>query len=167
VKAVADRRLKDAERSRGSASVNHLRQWQMAERDDLRELCHKHGVLFVELTLETTLRAQVSLLLAHVWQHDAQFNLSAAERILDQIVSKGDGQLNKMLVLDADRTLAPVDTGTLYWQMSNTLKGNITVKERIHSRTCSAVLWAIRTRRFAKWHGSTRAVAISNIFVIR
>ena len=36
--------LLDAERSRPSASINHLRKWQQAEKTQLRRLCHYHSI---------------------------------------------------------------------------------------------------------------------------
>ena len=113
---VAQRRLDDTERSRPSTSVTHLRKWQQAEKTQLRRLCRHHGILFSLVSPHPTLLNKVSTLLRDFWHHTEKYNLSRAESRLDEALVAGQGQLETVLVMDADRTLAAEDTGALFWK---------------------------------------------------
>ncbi len=114
---VAQRCLDDKERIRASASINHLRKWQQAEKTQLRHLCYHHGILFSLVSPHTTLLNQVSTLLRDFQYHTEEYNLSRAESRMDDILGAGHGKLETMLVMDADRTLAAKDSGALFWKM--------------------------------------------------
>jgi hypothetical protein len=45
-----------------------------------------------------------------------QYNLSRTENRLDEVLLAGQGQLETMLVMNGDRTLAAEDTGALFWK---------------------------------------------------
>jgi uracil phosphoribosyltransferase/phosphoserine phosphatase/adenylate kinase len=112
---VAQRRLDDTARSRPSMSVTHLRNWQHVEITALRRLCRQHGILFSLLSPQPTLLSKALTLLRDFGRHSEEHNLIQAARRLDDILVAGQGQLETALVLDADRTLAAVDTGALFW----------------------------------------------------
>lgn len=112
---VAQRRLDDTERSRPSTSVNHLRKWQQEEKTQLRDLCRNHSILFSLVSPCPTLLNKVSILLLDFKYHTKKYNLSQAESRLDDAVVASQGQLETVLVMDADRTLAAEDTGALFW----------------------------------------------------
>lgn len=114
---AAQRRLDDTERSRPSASIDHLRKWQQAEKTQLRRLCHQYGILFSLVFPQPTLLNKVSTLLRDFRQHSEEYNLSRAERRMDEVLVAGQGQLETMLVMDADRTLAAMDSGALFWKL--------------------------------------------------
>jgi hypothetical protein len=111
---VAQRRLDDTERSRSSTSVNHLRKWQQAEKIQLRRLCRHHGILFSLVFPHPTLLNKVSTLLRDFRHHTEEYNLSCAESRMDEILVAGQGQLETVLVVDADRTLAAKDSDALF-----------------------------------------------------
>ncbi|MCJ1377066.1 hypothetical protein MMC17_000156 [Xylographa soralifera] len=113
---VAQRCLDDIDRSRPPTSVSILRRWQQEEKAQLRYLCRRHGVLFSLVSPFPTLADKVSTLLHDFRYHTEKYNLSQAESRLDHIVAASQGQLETMLVLDADRTLAAADAGALFWQ---------------------------------------------------
>lgn len=113
---VAQRRLDDTERSRPSTSVTHLRKWQHEEKTQLRRLCRHCGILFSLVSPHPTLLNKVSTLLHDFRHHTEKYNLSHAESRLDEALFPGQGQLETVLVIDADRTLASEDTGTLFWK---------------------------------------------------
>ncbi|KAF2137765.1 uncharacterized protein K452DRAFT_291344 [Aplosporella prunicola CBS 121167] len=113
---IAKRRLDDTERNRPSASITHLRKWQQAEKDGLRRLCRDHGILFSLIFPHLALPTKTSTLLRDFQRHNEKHNLSRAERKLDEAIPPGKTQLETVLVLDADRTLAAEDTGTLFWR---------------------------------------------------
>ncbi|GAB7348944.1 hypothetical protein MBLNU459_g7629t1 [Dothideomycetes sp. NU459] len=50
-------------------------------------------------------------------RHTEEYNTSQAESMLDDIIAQGKNQLETMLVMDADRTLAAEDTGALFWKI--------------------------------------------------
>ncbi len=113
---VAQRCLDDTERSRPSTSASHLRKWQQEEKIQLRYLCRRHGILFSLVSPYPTLLNKVSILLHDFRYHTEKYNLSQAESRLDDAVVARQGQLETVLVIDADRTLAAEDTGALFWK---------------------------------------------------
>ncbi|KAI9824659.1 MAG: hypothetical protein M1826_007298 [Phylliscum demangeonii] len=114
---VAQRCLNDTERIRPSTSPVHLRKWQQAEMTHLRRLCCDHGILFSLISPHPTLLNQALTLVHDFRHHTEKHNLSHAETTLDKVIVAGQGQLKTVLVMDADRTLAAEDTGTLFWKM--------------------------------------------------
>jgi uracil phosphoribosyltransferase/adenylate kinase/phosphoserine phosphatase len=118
---VAQRRKDDSQRSRPSVSVNHLRNWQQAEKNELRRLCRHNGILFAPVSSpHPTLVEEISTLLLDFRHHTEGYNLYRAESILDEAVfaSGGHSKLETVLVLDADKTLTAEDTGALFWKMA-------------------------------------------------
>jgi len=113
---VVQRHLDDTERSRPSTSVTHLRKWQQAEKTQLRRLCRNHSILFSLVSEHPTLLNKVSTLLRDFRYHTENYNLSQAKSRLDEALVAGQGQLETVLVMDADRTLAAEDTGALFWK---------------------------------------------------
>ncbi|TVY17589.1 hypothetical protein LARI1_G005524 [Lachnellula arida] len=100
--------------------VEHLRRWQDVEKDQLRELCPNHDILFTVVSEDATtprLLQSVLPLLRDFQQHNEKLNLSRAESKLDEAFLAGQGKLETMLVLDADKTLSPADTGSMFWEM--------------------------------------------------
>ena len=117
---IAQRCLDDTEKSRTPTSASHLRQWQQEEKTQLRHLCRHHGILFSLISQCPMLLKKVSILLHDFRYHNEQYNLSQAENRLDDAVVASQGQLETMLVMDADRTLATEDTGALFWERVST-----------------------------------------------
>jgi uracil phosphoribosyltransferase len=118
---VVKRRLCDTERSRPFISTTHLRNWQLAEKTQLRHLCRNHGILFSLVSPHKTLLDKVLTLLRDFQHHTEKLNLSLSESVLDEALGGDHGQLSTVLVLDADKTLAAEDTGALFWkQVFNT-----------------------------------------------
>lgn len=115
---IAQRRQGDTQRTRPSVSIDHLHKWQDAEKTQLRHLCREHGILFCLLSVQRTLVDKASKFLRDFRNHTEAYNLSYAERKLNEILG-ADKKLQTMLVLDADRTLAPEDTGELFWATSH------------------------------------------------
>ncbi|MCJ1360183.1 MAG: hypothetical protein MMC33_010186 [Icmadophila ericetorum] len=116
---VAQRRRDDTERARPSVSVTHLSNWQQAEKTQLRCLCRQHGILFslVSPHPRLPLLNNVVKLLRDFGNHSEQYNLSVAQSRLDEVLAAaGQDNLETILVMDADRTLAPEDTGALFWR---------------------------------------------------
>ena len=114
---VAQRCLNDTERNRLTASIDHLRKWQQTEKTQLRHLCYHHGILFSLFSPHPTLQKKVSMLLRDFRYHTENFNLSRAENRLDEVIAAGQGQLETVLVMDADRTLAATDSGAIFWKI--------------------------------------------------
>ncbi|RMJ15148.1 hypothetical protein CDV36_005155 [Fusarium kuroshium] len=110
-------RLDDKLRNRPLASVEHLHKWQEAEVDGLRHLCPQHGILFHVLTDPVSMcnkaRAAVKRFLHTSVMYDEENKLTLFNYFLDEVDNR---QLETALVLDADRTLAPMDAGVLFWQ---------------------------------------------------
>lgn len=102
------------------ASLSHLSRWQEEEMTQLRNLCRNHGILFSLVSHKPTLLDKVLMLLRDFQYHTEDYNLSRAERFLDESVVAGQIELETVLVMDADRTLATIDTGSLFWDIIST-----------------------------------------------
>lgn len=90
--------------------------WQQAEKTQLRRLCRHYGILFSLVSPHPTLLNKVLALLSDFRHHTEKYNLSRAESRLDEALVGGQGQLETVLVMHADRTLAAEDTGALFWK---------------------------------------------------
>ncbi|KAK2755115.1 hypothetical protein FQN54_006644 [Arachnomyces sp. PD_36] len=110
---IAQRCRDDEGRVRLEASVVHLSRWQDVEMGELRRLCHQHGILFMRLSSRPMLSERVELLRSF-GRLGEKLDLEEAEKRLDGIVAES-GYPQTMLVMDADRTLAPEDTGKIFW----------------------------------------------------
>ncbi|KAL8876416.1 MAG: hypothetical protein Q9198_005386 [Flavoplaca austrocitrina] len=85
--------------------------WKTEEKDLLRGLCRSHGILLS--TLQHPIDTQtVAALLGDFKIHSEYHNLSLAKEELEKGLTLGAGIV---LAMDADKTLAPEDTGALFW----------------------------------------------------
>lgn len=120
----------DTERSRPNGPKSHIRKWQDAEMTQLRDLCRSHDIFFSCLRPDSMMNykcfsKKVATLLRDFRGHGENHNLSLASSKLDETIAAIPGQLDTMLVMDGDKTLAAEDTGALFWRnalASNPLK---------------------------------------------
>ncbi|KAI9704998.1 MAG: hypothetical protein M1836_006778 [Candelina mexicana] len=112
---IDQQRRNDNRGDRETASVAHLARWQLAEKIELRSLCRHHGILFSIVSPGSNLLDIVSTLLCDFKEHSVEYNLSRAIIGLDDTLTATHGQLETILVMDADKTLAAEDTGALFW----------------------------------------------------
>ncbi len=116
-KDIAQRRSGDICRKRDDVSTDHLREWQQAEKDRLRAACRDQGILFSVISADQ----DVPLLLSDFRQQGTWYNQSKADVAMVAALLKAKKttslqELETVLVLDADRTLAAADTGSLFWK---------------------------------------------------
>ncbi len=125
---VAQRRQNDTLRSRSTASVEHLRNWQKVEKIELRDLCRQHSILFSPISSPTSVLPKKIARLLHDFRYcTEEDNLRRAESRLDDIVAGYNCQPSPdvALVMDGDMTLAAADTGILFWKtLFNSKSGN-------------------------------------------
>ena len=112
---IMQRRLKDT-RLRPSVSTGHLSKWHLEEKAQLHHVCRRYGILFSLVFSHTALPHKIPTLLRDFRSHSEEFNLSRAQSHLDEPLTTKYGQVETMLVMDADRTLAAEGTGTLFWR---------------------------------------------------
>ncbi|KAJ6115266.1 hypothetical protein N7486_001044 [Penicillium sp. IBT 16267x] len=113
---IAEHRRND-QRGRPAASVAHLAQWQAAEKRYLRYVCRLHDILFITVTPHESLNEQISALLGDFHSHTEDLNTKLAESHIDEMFNNGSDTPETVLVLDADKTLAPQDSGALFWKL--------------------------------------------------
>ncbi|KAK0668791.1 uracil phosphoribosyltransferase-domain-containing protein [Cercophora samala] len=120
---VARRRRDDKVRGRPTMVPARLDDWIKTEKKELQRLCRSSGILFAALseTERGTLSARMIKLLLDFKHHCPKHNLLLAQNRLDSIIIRSCLKLDceqpgTMLVLDADKTLAPQDTGKLFWE---------------------------------------------------
>lgn len=119
---IAERCLNDTERTRPQLSTAHLRKWQSEEKSQLRHLCRRHHILFLLLHDHTTSPNKISMLMHDFRDQSEERNLSHAKICLDEALSLASRRLETILVLDADKTMAAEDSGTLFWERMATLQ---------------------------------------------
>jgi uracil phosphoribosyltransferase/phosphoserine phosphatase len=118
---VARRRKDDDIRVREEMPAEHLRQWRDTELEELRALCCKHGILFTTITEDASTTPgnssleRLAALLTDFRNYDEATNTDAVMYALDTAL-ENRAQLEMVLVLDADKTLAPQDIGLMFWQ---------------------------------------------------
>ena len=116
VNVIARRRFSDRQRKRGHLSPERLQEWQDLEKDNLRRLCLEHRVLFSLVPWSEEIADRVAFLLKDFRVHNEEHNRQCALDCLDNAMRDLHGQPKTMLVLDADKTLAPEDTGFLFYE---------------------------------------------------
>ncbi|KAL4899035.1 hypothetical protein BDW74DRAFT_171803 [Aspergillus multicolor] len=127
-KRLLFQRSSDKTKDRPKYSGPHLTAWQATEIKELREFCYANNILFayvcsnkIDTKIDTEMSDQLLRLLRDIRHHDEEHNLAVAERILDEALATHPGQLESVLVMDADRTLSAEDTGRLFWNIESRL----------------------------------------------
>ncbi|EXJ55215.1 hypothetical protein A1O7_08141 [Cladophialophora yegresii CBS 114405] len=128
VSLLMERRDKDADRERPQMMKWQLGSWQHEEKTQLRKLCYDLGILFslVHAKPPSTLLDRAIALVSDFVNHSEQENMLRAERRLDEVVVhmlRKDADepvpaMERMLVIDGDRTLTAQDTGSLLWNLA-------------------------------------------------
>ncbi|KAJ9607032.1 hypothetical protein H2200_008104 [Cladophialophora chaetospira] len=112
---IRERCLQHGGKIRPSLSVDQLREWQKEEEAQLRSACQKNGIIYYALENEQATLKIIKLLEIFLHgKHDS--HRQEAEALLDRIVSSSTKSLVSALVLDADKTLSPADSGRLFWK---------------------------------------------------
>lgn len=113
---ISEYRLNDQKRERPEMSVEELRRWQWSEKSRAKTLCRQHGIMFINLRLplEPGISRATSLM-RDIRDHSEQENLRRALARLDDIVAPSSNKIETVLVLDADKTLAPLDAEARFW----------------------------------------------------
>lgn len=115
-KIIAEYRLNDQVKSRPDASTAHLERWQEAEMKELRHRCRSHHITFSTFSPSRDPSDKLISLLRHLHKHTEDFNTRLAEQEMNKILATGAEPLETVLVLDADKTLAPQDSGELFYE---------------------------------------------------
>ncbi|KAL4750459.1 hypothetical protein BDW72DRAFT_213356 [Aspergillus terricola var. indicus] len=118
---TAKQRAEDTKKTRSNVSIQHLRRWQETEMQEIRGLCRENNILFA--TIYPNLKSKLVSLIRDFQCHDENHNRSVAEQIFDQIISPSYDELQTVLFLDADKTLAADDTGARFWEISHETRG--------------------------------------------
>lgn len=118
---VVDRRQNDLKRNRPEISASHVRKWQGAEKTEMRRLCCDHGILFSALSPNSVPVQKLVTLLYDFRQHSEWSNLDRAKNSLGNILDADKYKQKTMLLMDADKALAPEDIGTLFWKKLSSL----------------------------------------------
>ncbi|KAK1961849.1 uracil phosphoribosyltransferase [Colletotrichum sublineola] len=115
---VVERSREDTARCRHPLPIDHIRKWQDTEKAQLRRLCLENGILFGIASPTPSLLDSVLPLLHDIRLHSEEENLSRVRSRLDEVVLtlQREKKIGTMLVLDGDRTLCAMDTGTMFWE---------------------------------------------------
>ncbi|KAK4560775.1 hypothetical protein LTR86_005354 [Recurvomyces mirabilis] len=116
---ISNRRADDNaqnRRVRPAITEIELQEWQDREKIRLQSLCAIKEIDFEVVSGLHPFEAVLNHIANHV--NDAVFNTSRALVELDREMANtmGNGQLQKMFVFDADKTLSAQDTGNMFWE---------------------------------------------------
>ncbi|KAE9969111.1 hypothetical protein EG328_000184 [Venturia inaequalis] len=124
---VAQRRRDDRIKQRGHLHVDRLQDWKVREQEALRTVCRENKILFLILSgLSSTLVTDVCTMLRHFQRHAKdRANWETVEAVLKKWLQSTPCRLETVMVLDGDKTLAPHDTGSMFWQVAKTMEADL------------------------------------------
>ena len=114
---IAEYRLGDQNRCRPAVSIAHLNKWQQAEKKQLRQLCRSHDFVFTTISARQVSAGKLIPLILDFKRHTEDVNTTMAEQRIDEFINMGSERPETVLVFDADKTLAPQDSGQLFWEL--------------------------------------------------
>ncbi|KAJ5115576.1 hypothetical protein N7526_011457 [Penicillium atrosanguineum] len=117
---IAEYRSSDQNRSRPAVSIAHLIKWQQEEKKQLRRLCRSHDILFTTITQRQVSMGKLVPLIQGLRSHTDDLNTRLAQQRMDDFIATGSERPETVLVFDADKTLAPQDSGELVWELAST-----------------------------------------------
>ncbi|KAI5310771.1 hypothetical protein KEM55_002380 [Ascosphaera atra] len=114
--------LGDLARSRAEIPARDIKKWKEFEIVELRRLCHAHGIPFALLPHNCT-PARWASTIESLMRPEAS-NSAFAQRWLDDVMAtERFSSAQTVLVFDGDRTLAPQETGRIFWEKANPQPG--------------------------------------------
>lgn len=125
---VAQRRRDDHSKQRGHIHIDRLQDWKVKEQGALRSVCRENNILFSILSgLASTLVMDVCTMLRDFQRHAKdRASSKKVEKITQKWFQSAPNHLETVMVLDGDKTLAPFDTGTMFWQVAKTMAKDLT-----------------------------------------
>lgn len=113
---IAEYRLNDLNRNRPEINVVDLRRWQWSEKSRAKTLCRQHGIMFfTQHAPSEDGFIRVARLMRDIRGHSEEENLRRALAQLDDIMAPSANKIETVLVFDADKTLACMDTSATFW----------------------------------------------------
>lgn len=125
---VAQRCRDDRNRRRMILHPEKLREWQEAEEKKLRDVCRDNKILFTTISGASQSLVVDVCTMVRDFQRHAQVceNSRAAKEDLDKwLESASTDALRTVLVFDGDKTLAPQDTGPLFWEVAKMMAADL------------------------------------------
>jgi adenylate kinase len=116
---IAEYRSNDQKRSRPAVSIAHLIKWQQEEKKQLRRLCRSHDIIFTTITQRQVSIGKIVPFITDLKTHTDDLNSRLAQQRMDDFITTGSEQPETVLVFDADNTLAPQDSGELFWELAS------------------------------------------------
>lgn len=113
---IAEYRLNDLHRNRPEMSVGDLRRWQWSDKSRVKTLCRQNGIMFLTQNVPSEDGfARVARLMRDIRDHSEEENMRRALAQLDDILAPSANKIETVLVFDADKTLACMDTSARFW----------------------------------------------------
>lgn len=132
---VAQRRRDDRIKQRGHLHVDRLQDWKVREQEALRTVCRENKILFLIVSgLSSTLVTDVCTMLRDFQRHAKdRANWETVEAVMEKWLQSAPRRLETVMVLDGDKTLAPHDTGSMFWQVAKTMEADLAEVRRVPS----------------------------------
>ena len=112
------KRCKEDDRERYLPALEALVKWQNEEKTELRTKCRQNGILFSIVSSDGSINQSATKVLQYIddfRRHTEDYNNVQIGLELNKILQQRS-QSKTMLVLDADKTMAPQDTGKIFWK---------------------------------------------------
>ncbi|ROW16779.1 hypothetical protein VPNG_01530 [Cytospora leucostoma] len=115
---IAEFRSSDTSRARTEIEPRALETWQKCDKTQTKDICRDNEIMFATVPHsafgEKTLTVEKYLM--DIRQHTEGENMRWVLKRLDHIITSSAKTLDRVLVLDGDKTLTSVDATTLFWE---------------------------------------------------
>jgi len=111
-------------RQRAVSSLEHLEKWKRNEREKLREVCYKNGIIFG--TIKPDEENDVVALIEDFVEHNEADNTTRVLQQLENFSPLTSSKADTILVFDCDKTLAAVDVGEMFCKRLDGYDGALT-----------------------------------------
>jgi uracil phosphoribosyltransferase/phosphoserine phosphatase/adenylate kinase len=113
-RTIQEQRVNDQKKLRPVLSEEQLRQWMGAEISELSRICFLQNIALMPIS--GSHQEEVLRILGWLKLDDLEYDFQQAARRLDNAIADQKKDLETIVVLDADKTLAPKDTGEMFWE---------------------------------------------------
>lgn len=115
---IAEFRKKDTSRTRKEIGPRALERWQKCDKTQTKEICRQNEIMFATVPHSVIQEKTdtVEKYLMDIRDHTEGENMRRALKWLDDIINPSAKTLDRVLVLDGDKTLTSLDATFLFWE---------------------------------------------------
>lgn len=111
---IQRRRMKDQTRERPIMTIEQLQEWWDCEKEELRGTYYDQGIAFMTINDDTEVADLIDI---SAQQDEADGEAAALRKLVDWTARPETGEMDTVLVFEADKTLAPHDSGQMFYDV--------------------------------------------------